>query len=109
MPAVRPVKAQAKLFVLTQLAGGTANGDEDTEYRMIREPPLFDGALQVTYASWNPGVAVTFRGADGVVTGVTRSEDAEAADGPSELVATTVNVYATPFASPVNEQLRLMV
>lgn len=92
MPAVRPVKAQAKLFVLTQLAGGDANGDEETEYRMTRAPPLLDGGLHVTYASWNPGVAVTFVGADGSVTGVTASDGDDAADGPSELVATTVNV-----------------
>src|SRR4029077_9356022 len=62
---------------------------------------LLAGAVQVRLASALPAVAVTPVGAPGVVYGVTAAEAVEAAPVPSELVATTVNVYAVPAVSPV--------
>ena len=39
--------------------------------------------------------------APGTVSGVTLFDDTEGVLGPTALVATTVNVYEVPFASPV--------
>ena len=68
---------------------------------MIALPPLVTGAKKLTLAVVLPGVAVTAVGAPGTVAGVTLFEAVEAAPEPAAFVATTVNVYAVPFVSPV--------
>ena len=58
---------------------------------MIVEPPVDDGALQVTVACVLPAVAETLVGAPGTVVGVTALDAEEAALLPLALVAVTVN------------------
>jgi hypothetical protein len=67
------------------------------------DPPLFDGAVNVTEACAFPAVAVPIVGAPGTVTvaGVTLFEAADAAPVPTELVAVTINVYAVPLVRPL--------
>jgi hypothetical protein len=48
-----------------------------------------------------PGLPVTLVGASGTVRGVAGVLAADALDAPAEFCATTVNVYAVPFVSPV--------
>ena len=71
-------------------------------YPVIIEPPVDDGALQVTVACVLPAVAVTLIGAPGMVAGVTALEAEEAALLPLVLVAVTVNVYEVPLVRLVN-------
>ena len=59
---------------------------------MIGEPPVDNGALQLTMACVLPAVAVTLVGAPGTVAGVTALEAEDGTPAPMRLVATTVNV-----------------
>ena len=68
---------------------------------MITLPPLFTGAVKVTLACALPLVAVTAVGEPGTVAGVTLFDAADGTLDPAALAATTVNVYAVPFVSPV--------
>ena len=64
-------------------------------------PPLLTGAVKLTLACTLPGVAIGLVGAPGTVLGVTLFDAADCALEPTALVATTLNVYAVPFVSPV--------
>ena len=66
----------------------------------IAAPPLYAGATQLTTAVVLEATAVTPVGLSGVVQGVTGSDAADGNPSPSELDATTVNVYGVPLASP---------
>ena len=59
---------------------------------MIAKPPLLAGWLKATVTCAFPGVALAIVGADGMPVGVTDADDADAAEAPAELVATTVKV-----------------
>ena len=59
---------------------------------MIDDPPVDDGAVQVTVACVLLAVAVTFVGAPGTVAGVTALEVLEDMAVPTVLLATTANV-----------------
>jgi len=72
-----------------------------TVYAVISEPPLDDGALQVTTAWALPAVTETFVGAPGSAAGVTALEVGDATLVRALLDAVTENVYAIPFVSPV--------
>jgi hypothetical protein len=61
-----------------------------TVYRLIAEPPRSDGAVQVTVANVNPGVAVTAVGVPGTVPPVIAKTSLEAAEDPIALTALTV-------------------
>ena len=52
---------------------------------------------------------MTAVGEPGTPTGVTASEEAEAAESPTPFVATTVNVYGVPLASPETVHVRAAV
>ena len=64
-------------------------------------PPLPTGAVKLTLACALPAVAVAAVGESGTVLGVTLLDAIDGALEPAALVATTVNVYEVPFASPV--------
>ena len=68
---------------------------------MIVEPPVDNGAFQLTVACVSPAVAETLVGAPGTVAGVTVLEGVDTPLSPTLFVATTVNVYAAPFVNPV--------
>ena len=68
---------------------------------MIALPPLLACAVKLTVASALPAVAVPIVGAPGTVAGVTLFEAAEAMPLPTEFVALTVHVTATPLVRPV--------
>ena len=72
---------------------------------MIAEPPLEDGAVNVTVACALPSVAVPMDGAPGTAPGLTEFEAEDAVLVPAEFVAVTVNVYAVPFVRPVTAVL----
>jgi hypothetical protein len=71
----------------------------------MAEPPLFNGAVQLS-ATWAfPRTALSAVGDPGTVaSGVAGSEATEAAEVPAALVAVTVKVYAVPLSSPVIKQ-----
>ena len=52
----------------------------------------------------SPAATVTPVGAFGTVDGVTALEAVDSTDVPMPFVATTLNVYAVPFVSPVTVQ-----
>ena len=72
-------------------------------------PPLLTGAVKVTLACALPAVAVAFVGAPGTVLGVTLFDAAEGTLEPIAFVATTVKVYAVPFARPVTTCVNAVV
>ncbi len=69
---------------------------------MTSEPPLKEGADQVTTADAFSGVADTSVGATGTVAGVTDKEGSEDGESPRLFLAITVKVRAVPLLSPVN-------
>ena len=71
---------------------------------MPEEPPLFNGAVNVTAAEPLPRVADTPVGGSGTVAGVTAFEGDDSALFPTKFVACTVNVYAVPLAKPETTQ-----
>jgi hypothetical protein len=69
---------------------------------VIAEPPVFVGAVKLTVALPLLPVALIPVGVPGTVAaGVTDDDAVEAVPVPTELVATTVKVYAVPLVSPV--------
>ena len=74
---------------------------------MIFAPPFEIGALQETVARALPARAVTDVGALGRVRGATAAVGSAATD-PAPFIATTVKVYAVPFASPVKVHVNAM-
>jgi len=78
------------------------SGEEVTVYPVIADPPVFVGAVKLTVALPLLTVAEILIGTPGaVVAGVTADDALEAVPVPTELVATTVKVYAVPLVSPV--------
>ena len=68
---------------------------------MIADPPVFVGAVKLTVALPLLPVALIPVGMPGAVTaGVTDDDAVEAVPVPTELVATTVKVYAVPLVRP---------
>src|SRR5690242_14875590 len=76
-------------------------GLEVTRYWVMGDPPSLAGAENDTVAWASPAVAEPIVGAPGAAAGVTEFEALDAAPSPTEFVAVTVKVYATPFVSPV--------
>ena len=71
---------------------------------MIALPPVEAGAAKVTEMVCEPvRVAVLIVGAVAVANGVATAERAEMGPYPAALNASTLNVYATPGVSPLNE------
>ena len=69
---------------------------------MIAAPPVFAGAVKLTVALPLLTVALMPVGVPGAVAaGVTNDDAVEAVPVPTELVATTVKVYAVPLVRPV--------
>lgn len=65
---------------------------------------MLDGAVHATVTKREPAeprAAVTEEGAPGTVRGVSKPVAVEAVPLPTAFVATTLNVYAVPFVSPV--------
>ena len=80
----------------------TPPGEEVTVYPVIVAPPVFVGAVKLTVAVPLLPLAETLVGTPGaVIAGVTAGDALEAVPVPTELVATTVKVYAVPLVSPV--------
>ena len=69
-------------------------------YEAMSAPPLKADAAQVTSMAESRGVTATPVGVSGVVRGTTAALGRLATDGPATLVATTVNWYEVPLASP---------
>ena len=65
----------------------------------MADPPVLMGGDHKTVAVALPPVAVTFKGAPGVVAGVTCV--VAAGPAPTEFLAVTDKVYVVPFVSPV--------
>ena len=89
VPLVSPVTVavNAPAVVAVKLPGVDV-----TVYPMIGEPPLDDGATQLTVACPLPPTAATLVGAPGGAAGVTAAEDAEPALVPIAFLAVTTNV-----------------
>ena len=71
---------------------------------MILAPPLLAGGLKLTVICAFPGTPTTLVGALGTVAGAVGVTVAEAADAgplPTEFVAYAVQVYGSPFVSPI--------
>ena len=69
---------------------------------MIADPPVFVGAVKLTVALPLLPVAPIPVGTSGAIgAGVTDDDAVEAVPVPTELVATTVKVYAVPLVRPV--------
>jgi len=95
----------ARPFTVIEVQGAVhvpviAEGDEVAVKRVIADPPLDAGAVNVTVACALPAVAVPMVGAPGTVSGVTLLDAADGAPTPTALVAVTLNVYAVPLARP---------
>jgi hypothetical protein len=76
-----------------------------TSYRVIGDPPLLAGAVQLTTAEALPRTGIPMVGAPGTPTGVTEAERADEALLPTALTATTPNVYVVPLVRPVTVML----
>ena len=78
------------------------SGEEVTVYPVITAPPVFVGAVKLTVALPLLTIAEILVGAPGAIAaGVTADDALEAVPVPTELVATTVKVYAMPLVNPV--------
>ena len=73
-----------------------------TVYPVIADPPVFVGAEKLTVALPLLPLAEMLVGTPGAIgAGVTADDALEAVPVPTELVATTVKVYAVPLVNPV--------
>ena len=72
---------------------------------MIADPPLFEGVVNEIDALASPADPTTLVGAFGTVDGVTAEDAVDSTEVPIPFVALTLNVYASPFVSPVIEQV----
>ena len=78
------------------------SGEEVTVYPVITAPPVFVGAVKLTVALPLLTIAEMLVGTPGAIgAGVTADDALEAVPVPTELVATTVKVYAVPLVNPV--------
>ena len=93
VPLVRLLKLAVRTFPTVT----AVPVDGVTVYSVITEPPFEAGAVQLTVADALPATAETPVGAPGTVTGVTEAEAEEGVEGPTEFLATTVNVTAVPL------------
>ncbi|MGB7962835.1 MAG: hypothetical protein WCF12_07750 [Propionicimonas sp.] len=75
-----------------------------TVYAVITDPPFLAGATHLTAEEAFDALALTPVGAPGTVRGVTRTDGSDCAERPAAFRASTVNVYAVPFARPVTVQ-----
>ena len=66
---------------------------------------MLTAAVHDTVARVSPSTAEGEVGASGALAGVTADDGDDAFDGPTALVATTVNVYGVPLVRPVTVQL----
>jgi hypothetical protein len=80
------------------------SGVDTTSYPVTTLPPLNGGEPQDTRADPFDASATTLTGASGRVRGVTADDATDGRPMPRELVAMTVNVYATPLVSWVTVQ-----
>jgi len=80
------------VLVMSTFAEYCADTVPDTVYPVIAEPPLEDGAVQLTTAEESPATALTLVGVPGTVAGVTAPEALDAEPVPRAFVAVTVNV-----------------
>ena len=69
------------------------------------DPPVFVGAVKEIDALASPAEATTFVGAPGTVAGITELDGDDCDEVPIPFVAFTLKVYASPFDSPVIEQV----
>ena len=101
VPSIRPGTVAIKTFptVTSEPAEGI------TTYPVISEPPSDVGAYHVTVAERLPEVAYTPVGTPGSDAGVSET-GAEGTESPTLFLATTVNVRANPFVSPVKVAVR---
>lgn len=87
-------------LVLVHPTGAVIDGDEETLYPVIADPPSEVGALQVITASVFPAVADTPVGAPGTVRGVIAEDGDDGSEMPAPFRATTVKVYERPLVRP---------
>lgn len=99
-PFVRPEIVQLVLTAVQSLPPGVAVA----RYPVIAEPPSDVGAFHEIKASPSPRIAVTPVGGIDSAAGVTALDADEKTEAPTALKALTVNVYCTPFVSPVTVQ-----
>ena len=99
MPSVSPVTAIGLAVPMAVMPPGF----EVTEYEVIGVPPSLNGAWKLTVACASPAVACGNSGWLGttLVVGVTEFDGPEVGPLPATLLATMVNVYATPLLSPL--------
>jgi hypothetical protein len=71
---------------------------------VIADPPSLSGAVQLTVALALPLVTTTAVGASATASGTTEFDADELDEEPTELVATTLNVYDSPFVRPATVQ-----
>lgn len=86
---------------VTTVAGAVELSVALAVYPLIAAPPFADGAEKFTVTCPSAATAVEIVGALGVVEGVTELVADDEAPAPFALLATTVNVYAVPFVSPL--------
>jgi hypothetical protein len=98
VPFVNP-ETVTGLDVPVPLIGAPVAAEQLAMYCVIGEPPLA-GGVKLIDALPLPGEASPMVGAPGVVYGVTRIA-ADAAPAPTELLATTEQLYCVPFVRPV--------
>ena len=83
------------------------DGDEVITYPVIAEPPVDDGAVNVTVAVPDAVlVAETDVGESGIVAGVTAKEGVDGFETKTPLLAVASKVYAVPFERPETTHVR---
>lgn len=109
VPYDKPVKT--RLVESSVVVCVVVAGDDLTEYPVMVDPPLSDGAVQVMVAVVDPEdtLALAEVGVPGVVYGVTLLLLDEYVPVPAAFTAATVNVYDAEYVRPVKEYDRLLV
>ena len=99
---VSPVTVIGDDVPLAEIGVPPPAGVAVTVYPVIADPPVFVGAAKLTVALPLLPLAEMLVGTPGAIgAGVTADDALEAVPVPTELVATTVKVYAVPLVSPV--------
>ena len=100
VPLVRPVIVQESSTV----SHTTTPSPLVITYPVTGDPPVDAGANQVSVIVESPETPMTLVGANGTVASApaTTGADTVAAEEPTPLVTTTLNVYVTPETRPVN-------
>jgi hypothetical protein len=75
----------------------------ETWYPVIASPPSVFGTAKVSASARFWLMTVSIRGLPGTVAVTTAADGSDSAPSPTELLACTVNVYATPLTSPLTE------